>query len=295
MYVLGAGASRDYGFPLARGLRDDVYRVCRDPTPTLCHITGISRETFQRFAERLAKSGYSSVDWYLEQNVDDMPVGRAAIAAALTAYEDPTKLFPGPDAHWYETVVNRWWCDEQQSLASGSHVTILTFNYDRSLEVYLSTVVGVRTGREAEATIVKVDGVDAVTIGGGPTIVHLHGQLRGSYSATWSPDRLDADGLLLLSSAHSGSPEFDQARAAIGACNALYFLGFGFHPKSVDRLGDFASLDFVRDAVISGTHVGFTAQEWAALQARLFPTGWQERLGHTSVNEFVRVNETPNC
>ena len=257
--VLGAGASHGYGFPLGRKLRDDVCRVCRNPTPSLCDITQFTTTQFKEFGQRLAQSGYTSVDWYLEVNPDDMPIGRRAIAAALTGYEDPAKLFPGPENHWYETIVNHWWSDDEKSLSSGGHVTILTFNYDRSLEFYLSTIVAECTKQPLEAMTAGIDGADEVVIANGPTVIHLHGHLRGEYSNTWSVDRLDADGLFLLSSADHGSAEFERGRAAIKACRALYFLGFGFNSKSVGRLGNFADKSVVDGMEISGTCAGFTA------------------------------------
>ncbi|MDH5427695.1 MAG: hypothetical protein OEY57_05920 [Nitrospirota bacterium] len=172
-----------------------------------------------------------------------------------------------------------------------SHITILTFNYDRSLEFYLSTIVGKRAKKEPEAATVRIGGADQVVIADGPTVIHLHGQLRGSYSSTWSNDRLDADGLLLLSSADQGFAEFERGRAAIRACRALYFLGFGFNPKSTRRLGDFTDASVVNNMEISGTHVGFTEREWNEIPSGLFPLGWNERQGWKSVHEFVRENQ----
>jgi hypothetical protein len=257
----------------------------------LCNITGFTSNQFEEFGQRLAQSGYTSVDWYLEVNPEDMPIGRTAITAALTYYEDPKKLFPGPENHWYETVANRWWSDKERSLAAGSHVTILTFNYDRSLEFYLSTIVGNRTKQEAEAATMRIRGADQVVIAEGPTIIHLHGKLRGTYSSTWSKERLDANGLLLLSSADQGLAEFERGRAAIKACRTLYFLGFGFNPKSISRLGDFTDASVVSSMEISGTHYGFTVREWNEIQSDLFPLGWNERPGWRSVHEFVLENQ----
>lgn len=289
--VLGAGASYGYGFPLGRKLLDDACRLCLKSTPSLCDITGYTSTQFEEFGQRLAISGYDSVDWYLEVNPQDIPIGRVAIAAALAGYEDSTKLFPGPEDHWYRTILNRWWSVDEKSLAFGSHVTILTFNYDRSLEHYLSTTVGGRTKQEPEAVTVKVEGADEVVIADGPTIIHLHGQLRGSYSTTWSSDRLDTDGLLLLSSAEHDSAEFERGRAAINECKSLYFLGFGFNSKSVSRLGDFTAASPVNNIEISGTHNGFNAIEWSDTKSELFPHSWVERPGVNSVYSFVRENQ----
>ena len=132
--VLGAGASADYGFPLGRDLRDDVCRLCGKPTAALCDITGFEASDFVAFGERLSESGYTSVDWYLEVNPRDMDIGRRAITAPLAGYEKAETLFPGPKNHWYEVLVN-WWGSEQNDMSGGSHVTILTFKYDRSLEL----------------------------------------------------------------------------------------------------------------------------------------------------------------
>lgn len=288
--VLGAGASKDYGFPLGRELRDDVCQVCRSHTPTLCRITGFTAEQFVEFGQRLERSGYTSVDWYLEMNPDDMPIGRKAIAAALTHYEQPTKLFPGPADHWYETVFNRWWADDEKTLARGRRVTILTFNYDRSLELYLSTVVGTRTGQVPSDAIVRIKGADHVVVADGPEIIHLHGQLRGEYSNTWTTERLDDEGLLLLSSADHGSAEFERGRAAISRCRSLYFLGFGFNPKSMNRLGDFTDASVVSGIEISGTHVGVIGRAWDNIKRDYLPSWVESHFHGESVCQFVREN-----
>jgi len=76
----------------------------------------------------------------------------------------PGEALPWPEKHWYETIVNRWWSDDKKSLSAGSHVTILTFNYDRSLEFYLSIVVGERTKQDPDALAAKIEGADEVVI-----------------------------------------------------------------------------------------------------------------------------------
>lgn len=248
--ILGAGASSDFEFPLGKGLLNSVCALCETRSPSLLE-QGFTEEDVVTFGESLSRSGYTSVDWFLEEHPQFLELGRVAVAAALIPYEKPDKLFP-PQArsdHWYEDLVNTFWSDDDGSLVLGNHITILTFNYDRSLEYYLRTVVETRRSLKP-STQLGVTGPDRVIVSQGPTIVYLHGRLghldQSARHRDYSPDtskdrvRLAAAGLKLISEADGNALAFTMARDAIRGAERTFFLGFGFHPKSVERLADFS-------------------------------------------------------
>ena len=133
--------------------------------------------------------------------------------------------------------------------------------------------------------------VDEIVLAGGPRLLHLHGQLNGPYSNTWSSERLETNSLLLLSATDDDSVEFVRAREVIAAAESLYFLGFGFHDRSVRRLGDFLDLNFTKGLQVSGTRGGFKPPAWERTRDELFPHGWTDLNGRDSVIEFVRYNQ----
>ncbi len=297
--VLGAGASHDFGFPLGRGLRDIVCRLTSTKTAALSSC-GFSQGEIRDFGDALSRSGYASVDWFLERHPDLIPIGRAAIAAALIPFENPHRLFPpnAPDAHWYEDLFNTLWSEEDSSLVFGRNLTILTFNYDRSLEYYLRTVAEVRMARRSAGVVAfEVRGPHRLAVAQGPTIVHLHGHLGNlpglensrPYGPVESAEnvRIAAASLQLLSDARPDSEEFKIARSAIEAADRILFLGFGFHPKSVERLGDFAS-PAMRTKTIAGTRQGLSQNQWSRVLSTVLHNNWSEIRADNSVYGFLR-------
>ena len=72
--VLGAGASKPYGFPLGGELKDLIIKQIREPNndssirlSELLSRQGISRGDQTEFAERLDQSAHTSVDAFLEE------------------------------------------------------------------------------------------------------------------------------------------------------------------------------------------------------------------------------------
>ena len=139
--VLGAGASKPYGFPLGTELRDSVIRADND-FGIFQKALGMefTEDKYSKFTTALAHSGYSSVDAFLEENDEWLEIGKAAIALSLLRVEVNTinNLFPPkqPKDHWYETLWShlktRTWAEFKKN-----QVAFITFNYDRSLEHYL--------------------------------------------------------------------------------------------------------------------------------------------------------------
>jgi hypothetical protein len=238
--ILGAGASAPYGFPLGRGLRD---RVCRLPNTAEAGAIadlGYGPEELREFVQTLRYSGCTSVDWFLEDHPEFTGVGKAAIAVALIPFENPDRLFPpgAPTSHWYELLLNTLYSSD--GAFDGSLLSIVTFNYDRSLEHYLFRVLETRSGaadRAAEA-LARLE------------IVHVHGRLGGLYPLVSdgrpylpriSSDeiRTAADQIIVVGEASGETVEFERARALLFEAERIIFLGFGFHPESIRRLGVF--------------------------------------------------------
>jgi hypothetical protein len=102
-------------------------------TGTLARDPGL----LEQLAEALEKSLAPSVDRFLEENGQYEEIGKLAIAATLTPYETydafkSQRVFTTQeDARWYEYLFHL--------MVEGGHfqdnkLSILTFNYDRSLE-----------------------------------------------------------------------------------------------------------------------------------------------------------------
>src|SRR5689334_1883669 len=94
--ILGAGASRPYGFPLANELRLEVIELIQEPDkPGLAKLLlecGFSAELIRDFREALAGSQAYSIDAFLEYRPGFSDIGKTAIAARLLPREVPKRL-----------------------------------------------------------------------------------------------------------------------------------------------------------------------------------------------------------
>ena len=239
VFILGAGASLPYGFPLGRGLRD---RVCAlgGKARELIGEAGYDLAQYDEFQQRLRYSAYTSVDWFLEDYPEYIEVGKSLIAGSLIPFENEEKLFPpgSPTDHWYELLLNTM--DTPRGSFAHNKLSIITFNYDRSLEHYMFRALTVRSCSEEKA----LDALSSLEV------VHVHGTLGEFYPASrtgrryypnWSSEeiRAAADQIIIIGEASGSTEEFEKARVLLRDAQRIDFLGFGFHLESVQRLAIF--------------------------------------------------------
>jgi len=242
--ILGAGASIPFGFPSGRELRDKIIAGLRKDTAQffqLLHAAGYDVQHITNFRDALLKSGRPSVDVFLEHRPEFIPVGKVAIAASLIPYEDETKLWGGPD-NWYEHLWDRLGPKLLDDVAQ-SQLSVITFNYDRSLEHYLFSALrnAYNIGTDEAARYLR-DGIK---------IIHVHGKLGelpyagGAVTRSYQPgdpsNLKDAavGAAKTIKIVHEGTrddAEFVQARQLLAQAEIVCFLGFGFLKANVERL-----------------------------------------------------------
>ena len=276
VFVLGAGASAPYGFPTGFSLLKSLLgmkRRVRNPRPELldtyeCLVdAGFKNEHIAAFLDELRDSGRSSVDAFLEHRPALLDVGKAAMAAALLPRETHDALFglqAMDSGHWYQFVFNK--LNAAFDDLDRNDVAFLTFNYDRSLEYYLTTAIQNAYGKTFAEAAVKVEKL---------RILHLYGDLgelteydavqwRKARNLSGEAIRAAADRVHIIHSA-KGDEQFALARQWLVNAEVICFLGFGYHPLNVQRL-----LDSVRVASQTralGTGHGMGIAERASAQA----------------------------
>ncbi len=292
--ILGAGASADYGFPLGRRLRDLVCEFPRSYAAKELLRAGFKEEELSRFVDTLRHSGYTSVDWFLERWPEFIPIGKASIAAVLIPLEDPDRLFPprSPEQHWYELLLNT--LDSDEDRFTENRLSIVTFNYDRSIEHYLFTAL--HTRRRSE----KVADADFANI----EIIHVHGSLgkflpREPAGRGYSPTldaaaiRQAAEEIIVVGEASDDTREFERARSVLSGARRIVFLGFGFHRESVRRLAVFNDhWDDARHArvAVSGTSRGIPTHEWNRIQREVLNNGISSK-SRSECDVFLFLNQ----
>jgi hypothetical protein len=263
--VLGAGASAPFGFPTGYGLLQKVlaWADVREgkTNPVLFRCLGHTQEEIDEFREALRRSGKSSVDAFLEHRPEFIPVGKAAMAMALISYENEAALFKRDGASWYEYLFNQLNATFEEF--DKNRLSILTFNYDRSLEHYLFTALTSSYGKLSDKCVEKLNAIP---------IVHLHGDLGklpftgGPLTRAYSTEvnesvmRVATQRIKIIHEGIEGDRQFARAQEILGESKAICFLGFGYHPINLRRLGFTNSLRY-QNANIYGSSLGFTSAE----------------------------------
>lgn len=252
IFILGAGASIPYGFPSGRKLVVDItkelsVRIKRDDKPILDkdqHLLGLLLEKYkfsqiEGFVTALRKSGASSIDAFLSNRQEYREIGKMAIAYIILKYERKSiqdKLLFNPEVFtWY----NYLW-DYLISIDKIKSFSIYTFNYDRSLEYFLSN--SVKNLRDyTDQQVVKYLQYIPIT--------HLHGvpgnlpdlnrynsiQYGNSTFNSFMDLKSVSEKIKIIYEADS--PEFLRFQSDFEVCTNVIFLGFGFNLENLKRLG----------------------------------------------------------
>jgi hypothetical protein len=300
VFVLGAGASHSYGFPTGETLLRWVVDVLGRPVAETRQVQllmelGHAERECREFANELSLAATASIDLFLESRQEFMAVGKAAIACGLIPYEEHSRLFPRTgDPYWSDPRPPSWYRYLIQRLGDTpeqfgeNRLSIVTFNYDRSLEYFLFTAVKSRwkLSREEAAELVK-------TI----PIVHVYGQLgklpelaglgQGRpYEARTLAEaiRLAVGEMQILHEADTNSPALTLARELLHDADRICFLGFGYHPTNLERLG---VRQLGNSRLILGTAYGLLSGEKTAVYVAFRPNNLS--LGETDEDVLLFI------
>lgn len=248
--ILGAGASKDYGFPTAMELTRDVLNDLDEESPLRERIEEAGHEPakIHSFWMALQDSPLYSVDAFLEHRREFQQVGKAAMAASLMKYEDPEKLRIKVNASADDAGADDWYRYLFSKLVTGgglekpekNKLSIVTFNYDRSFEQWLILHL-TNLKQLSEEKIRRF--FDKIPI------VHVHGKLaelrmlrndekdaRPFKVNCTVEDIKTCQKLIRIPNDQISLPEFQDAEDLIAAAERICFLGFSFHPDNVRRL-----------------------------------------------------------
>jgi hypothetical protein len=288
--VLGAGASYPYGFPLGTELYDQVISTASGKYNRLFQqILGSgSGEKLQEFKNALASSGWESVDAFLSTRKDYLEIGKVAIATLIMEAERKSlgQLFTTDTekkGKWYKQLRSLILFNPEKY--KSNNLSIITFNYDRSLEYFLHC---------AMKYSFNLNDTETAKILSAVPIIHIHGQLGRmpwddkdngrEYGGEVTADvvRKYADHILIMSEEITGRDGYEQAMELLRETRNLYFLGFGYADINLRRIiGD------IRNAVnIAGTAIGFSTLERKRIEA---PFGGRGRV----MRDFIQNQGWP--
>lgn len=245
VFVLGAGASHPYGFPLGAGLSA---RICEnaifDQLEPWTSSGEISKSDIEAFVSAFKQSGMLSIDSFLERRDEYLSLGRLAIAAILCRQEVPLVPFEHnrPD-NWYKALWREMTYGANDPSNALRNVAFITFNYDRSLEYFLSTAIRNSFKGIAEATaLAHLKRIHILHVYGSLGDFHWADSLpTGQRAYRHEPPAQSigaaATRLRLIPDGREDSVEFQSARKLFEHAEVICFLGFGFDETNVERLG----------------------------------------------------------
>ena len=274
VFVLGAGASNPYGFPTGVEFTNPIFSWTHSSPQNeeLNRISNVALGQAKRMAECL-RTAQISIDLWLTQNMEWLPVGKYCIAKIIAATETAAQNLSGD---WYA----RLWRSLLPPLPANikdllkNQVTFVTFNYDRSLEQALMMKTRATFAGASEETCAEV--LNELRI------IHVHGQLgrlpwqqaKGyltnvrvrPYQPQYDPEELflTSGAIKVVAEARRDSPEFTNAQERLRTAESIHFLGFGFNDENLQKLG------FVAGAIpppARGTHKGLSARRKEVLQS----------------------------
>ena len=264
VFVLGAGSSAMFGFPIGQGLCQLVCDELRADSQsgygtTLRESTEFSDAEITRFCYELRMSAQSSVDAFLEHRREFLDLGKAAMAVILVSKEVSGNLWSG-DANWMRYLFQRLNVPFEDFDAIP--VSFITFNYDRSLEHFLYTALRHKYGKTEAECAAMLERIP---------IIHLHGRL-GYLPWEKGKDRRPYDQVMNrlvldmcinnIKVVHEDpkdgrDKDFERAYELMQKAECIYYLGFGFGAVNVERL-KISSLD---EKTNYGTGLGLTQKE----------------------------------
>ena len=245
--VLGAGASQPYGFPTGRDL---LLKICADlinegtPLSKNMSTCGYPRDQQKAFRDPLFFSMLPSVDAFLENRPEFLEIGKTVLSCALIPYErlDPVHNRTST-MQWYEYLFSK--ITSVRDEFGKNKLSIVTFNYDRSLEQFLFNALTNTFGGDEAETYQLLRKVP---------IIHVYGQLGQypgiaggvgrQYSQTVNTEIVSRC-VSEIKIVHEGADNnlFSEARKLLLAARKVCFLGFGYHEINLKRISPGKVLD----------------------------------------------------
>lgn len=250
--ILGAGASKPYGYPTALELRQEIitkflplYKKFFDTNDQKLYPDNHPLiRTLTQLIDVFKKSSTSSIDLFLSRNKSYYKIGKEIISFLLANYEMESKFredIVDRKYDWYFALYNILTQDivnpDDIDKFNDNKISIITFNYDRSFEnfIYESLLNSFTTKREEINNLVKK-----------LKILHVYGKLAplpweningvGYQSSQLqdSPGRYSDNIQIIYEERESVREEILNL---INEAQNIFFLGFGYAKENLEAIG----------------------------------------------------------
>lgn len=298
--VLGAGASDPYGYPTGLKLMEIIIKSLNSELggelPRYLSRHDIRASVIRKFFIDLSGAKQLSVDAFIEHRDEFQKIGQLSIAYILSKIENE-QTFPNRKRGdcWYEYLWNKLCADTPLEDFDKNKLSIITFNYDRSIEQFLIKAMLSLYGEPERCTekLFKLP------------IIHVYGSLgplpwQKPKGKQYGQINLDDPNEMECISNQIKIPfdplyiptEFIPAYKVISSAHRIYFLGFGYHDSNLKRLKikEKKPRNLNPDNM-RGSGKGLTSKEKNDIEGKW---GLQIDNVYGEVLEFIRNNVTLN-
>ncbi len=230
VFVLGAGASKPYLFPLGSELKQQMIDCIGNSTiKNTLNTIGFNNDLINSFHDALRYSYHPTIDIFLEKKRIFRDIGAYVIARTLIPFENDVSLFPQRD--WYGDLFTL--LDFENEKTDPSYPSFISLNYDRSLEhfLYMNIVYNCQDEKLCHNKRRKI------------RIIHAHGNLGRYPDVHYGLDANDpstlknaAERIRIISDRLDDSPDFKEAQQVIAKASNVVFFGFGYDDSTLIKL-----------------------------------------------------------
>ncbi len=270
VFVIGAGASHEYNFPLGSSLKDKVAKKVRfrfdqgsshlvGGDPDLLdhirrHVTDTNRRNdYTRATNVLASAipSYISIDealHYVSGSPEAVEVGKIAIMLEILEAERNSALaisrqngrldINGLDDRWIAEMFSMAIAGLQREALDTAFdkVTFINFNYDRAIEHYLYWALQERTSASSDEARRIVEKLNFIRPYGSIGPLSWNTNDDRSFGTTAYFDPFSRIGLMRTYTDKEQLHDASAMTRALEDAKLIIFLGFGYHATNVDLL-----------------------------------------------------------
>lgn len=295
VFVLGAGMSSYYGFPLGDALSRMILKHCviNDHVATRLFLQqkGIKEESFKNFTTSYTHSGCKTIDQFMaanNTNEEFHTIGKYFISKILLGMERKQQIFPDHNTTvtrinpyldiWNKLLFPNGKINNNPDSFFQQPISFISFNYDRSLDYFLYNVI-----KEA----FKLKGQEIFDHINKLPVYRVYGSLMESFEKTQAEGPGKFDDFTCL--AYGGNPIEEQIlglskninfmryveddeynfRDLLKQAKNIVFLGYGFDDYNNNKLG-LTKIPGIRDKNIYASCFGLSSSRKAALQKLIF-------------------------
>lgn len=280
LFILGAGASKPYGYPTGEELRVDICknfanRIFNYYRPKISFDNAESiRDESLKFTKIFSNSSTLSIDLFLARNSIYSDIGKKAICFSILEAEKNSKFrenMKEKNQDWYsylfKIMTNNLSSPDSYQSFGENKVAFITFNYDRSLEYFFYESLSNSFSLAPHDVIVKelekiriyhVYGIiDKLTWQGGST------PYRGPYKNDYINKLKDNIKIIY----EKNNSNITELKTEIIRAKIIFSLGFAYAPENLNLL-DIPRF-FTDEKQVYGTAFCFTKNEILKIKDKL--------------------------